>query len=521
MRLPASVVLSLVLAVSVVAQDSRPASAPATLPRTVVILHTNDLHGTIRAVEDTRSKAGLPKLVGGVQELCAAIDDERARHPHTLLLDAGDWYQGTPEGTLSKGRCSVELMNAVGFDGAVLGNHDFDDGPINLDHLLGVAKFAVFGANLGVLPGQPKPPYLERVAPGKLFTVGPLKVFVDGLLTEESNRINSPASMGGAKVFSEVDGATLAVDRAKKAGADAVVLVNHIGKDRHLVIGREVRGIDVLIGGHNHRDVMDEGLVIPSTGTLIAQAAANAQALGIVTLTLDEASPKIVARKARLRRIAGDPEVAVPRLKPIIDFHETSVAERMNQRLAEAPTAIARDYDLRRPNPIGNLLTEQMLATSEADVAVHNLGGIRADIPAGTVTVRSLFMVSPFGNSLVTVKLAGKHLRTLLEKHLANPSRGFAIRGLTVRWAERGGRKVIDAVLFDGTPLDDDRELTIVTTDYIAGAADGASPFLHARARRDLGVTLLDMSIARTQEAGTLRADADNPWVEVVEGGSK
>jgi hypothetical protein len=164
----------------------------------------------------------------------------------------------------------------------------------------------------------------------------------------------------------------------------------------------------------------------------------------------------------------------VPRLKPIIDFHETSVAERMNQRLAEAPIGIARDYDLRRANPIGNLLTEQMLATSEAEVAVHNLGGIRADIPAGTVTVRSLFMVSPFGNSLVTVKLAGKHLRALLEKHLANPSRGFAIRGLTVRWIEKDGRRTIDAVLFDGA-LDDERELTVVTTDYLAGAADGAS----------------------------------------------
>ncbi len=499
--------------VPLVAQDSRPASHPSTV-REVAILHTNDIHGTIRAMPDPRSREGTPKLVGGIQELCAAIDDERFKSPNNLLLDAGDWYQGTPEGTLSKGLCSVELMNAIGFDAAVLGNHDFDNGASNVDTLLGVARFPVFGVNIMVPPGASKPPYLERITPGKLFITNGVKIFVDGILTEEAPRLLNPGAMGGALVEAEITGAQRAVSRARQAGAEALVLVNHVGKDRHLVIGRDVQGIDVLIGGHNHRDVMDEPVIIPSTGTLIAQAAPNAGALGVVTFGFDTVTRKVAWKKSRLRRVVGDPSLSIPRLKPIIDLHEKAVAENMDRRVAEAPVAILRSSDLRRPTPLGNLLTEQMLAVSEADIAVHNINGIRADLPAGTIRVRDLFMVSPFGNTVVTVKLPGKHIRALVERHLANPSRGFVFRGITTVWRESDGRREIVSIMHDGKDLDDERQYSVVTTDYLANAADGASPFSAARERRDLGMTLLDVSIRKCQEAGRLNIDLDAQWVE-------
>src|SRR5262245_21121369 len=126
------------------AQESRPAeSRPATIP--FVIVHTNDVHGQIRPIPDPRVRGENPPLAGGYQEMVEAIDEERAQVARSVLVDGGDWFQGTPEGTLSEGRCSVELMNAAGYDFAVLGNHDFDCGQPALVEMLQMARFRVFG----------------------------------------------------------------------------------------------------------------------------------------------------------------------------------------------------------------------------------------------------------------------------------------------------------------------------------------------------------------------------------------
>ena len=87
-------------------------------------------------------------LAGGYQELVEAIDEERAQVAHSVLVDAGDWFQGTPEGTQSEGRCAVELMNAAGYDFATLGNHDFDAGQAAVATMLDLARFRVFARNL-------------------------------------------------------------------------------------------------------------------------------------------------------------------------------------------------------------------------------------------------------------------------------------------------------------------------------------------------------------------------------------
>ena len=520
-----------VAALSLIAQESQPAaSRPGTIP--FVILHTNDIHGQIRPLPDPSARGSEPALRGGFQELVEAIDEERAKVARSVLVDAGDWFQGTPEGTLSEGRCAVELMNAAGYDFAVLGNHDFDAGQQALVTMLELARFRVFARNLMLL--KPRSPFPDtrafvvqdigwhvmqlESAPPPIVTVGGVRIAFDGLLPEDTATIVAPGLFEGLAVRGEIETARRikqGLDRPYPR-AEALVLVNHVGKDHNVLIARNVPGIDVIIGGHNHRDVLEEGVPVPSTGTLIAQAAPSTTALGIVTLEIDPTARRIVSKKARLRKIQPKPELRVPRIAPIIERYERSVADVMDVEIARTDVPLVKEHDLERPSLLGNWMTQVMLERSGAEVAVHNATGVRGSIPAGPVRVRHLFQISPFGNKLVVVSLKAIDLRALCDKTAAGPSSGCFFGGLQIQWTQSGDQKPkVVALLRNGRVLKDDDVLQVVTTDYLASGANNYTPFKNSLGLRDLGVTLYDATVEAARAQKTLAPRSDNPWVRV------
>ncbi len=511
---------ALLFAPLVRAQESRPATV------TFVILHTNDVHGQLRAVPDARAKGSDRPAQGGYQEMVAAIDDERSKVAHSVLVDAGDWFQGTPEGTLSHGRCAVELMNATGYDFATLGNHDFDDGQRGLADLLDLARFRPFARNLAAAEGTadaasgPEPRLrdliLDRVlAPPPVVVVEGFRIAFDGLVSEETPRITSKRVLTGLTIGAEHAGAMNALLKSKTAGkADALVLVNHVGKDNNAVIARDVPGIDIIIGGHNHRDVLDNGIVVDSTGTLLAQGAASSQALGVITLEIDPVAKKIVSKTARLRRIMSDPSIRVPRIAPIVERYEKSVAAMMDVPVAAVPEPLARDWNLDQPSSLGNWMTQAMLDRTHADVAIHNVGGVRAAIPAGTARVREFFQVSPFGNRLVTLRVRVRDVREVCERTARGPSRGCHFRGIEIHWKpDADGTPVVTRLLKDGKVLADDDELLVATTDFLAGGADNFPSLKNGAGLNDTGLTLLEATLEAARAQKTLVAPAGNAWV--------
>lgn len=496
------------------------AQPPETKTVPFVILHTNDIHGQLRPYPDPRSRDANPRLVGGFQELVAAIDDERSKVTHSVLVDAGDWYQGTPEGTLSEGRCMVELMNAAGYDFAVIGNHDFDCGPFALLDLLRLARFRVFGRNiayeahqdLGTGPSEcPLCIVPEAIALGATVDIEGFRVSFDGLICEEAPRI---ISAGSRAIFSFEPEIETAQRIRRRSAGDAFVLVNHIGKDRNLLIAREVPGFDVIIGGHAHGNVLEHGVTVPSTGTLIAQAASSTQALGIVTMEIDTKAMRVAKKSARLRRIEAIPDLRVPRIAPIIERYEKQVEERMNVPVAEVPSPLLKEGSLERASDLGKWLVAAMLAKSGADVAVHNTGGIRANLPAGTARIREFFQISPFGNRLSVVTLKGSDLRALAEQSAAGSARGCVFGGFEIHW-ERGsdGKASVVKLVRNGAEIAADAEVRVVTTDFLASAVEQMPPFKNATARVDLDVTLLDATIEFARGQKTVMAPEGNPWV--------
>jgi 5'-nucleotidase / UDP-sugar diphosphatase len=513
------------------AQETRAADTrPKTIP--FVIVHTNDVHGQIRALPDPRIRGENAPLAGGYQELVEAIDEERAKVAHSVLVDAGDWFQGTPEGTMSEGRCTVELMNAAGYDFAVLGNHEFDAGQPALATMLDLARFRVFARNLRL--EKPRSPFPDTRAfftrdlgwhvmqlesgPPAIVAVGGMRIAFDGLLPEETPQIVAPPLFDGLAVRREVECARqirASLDRPYPK-ADALVLVNHIGKDHNLVIARDVPGIDVIVGGHNHRDVLENGVVVPSTGTLIVQAAPSTTALGVVTLEIDPVAGKIVSKTARLRRIEPKPGLRVTRIAPIIERYERSVADIMDVQVATSEQALVKDGDLSQAPLLGNWITQVMLDRSGAEVAVHNATGVRASIPAGAVRVRDFFQISPFGNKLSVVELKAIDLKTLCEKSAGGSSPGFFFRGITIHWAPgEGGKPKVVKLLRKNRELGPDEVLQVVTTDYLASGPGQYVAFRNALNRRDLPIVLFDATVEAARSQKVLAPPPDNPWVKV------
>ncbi|HYC77179.1 MAG TPA: 5'-nucleotidase C-terminal domain-containing protein, partial [Planctomycetota bacterium] len=373
----------------------------------------------------------------------------------------------------------------------------------------------------------------DLIAAGPRFVrAGPFTLAVAGLVTEETPRLVGRNALKGLHVGGELAAARavrsvlrLPADRERAADAsrpasagrldaDGLLFVNHVARDRNLLLAREIPDADVIIGGHNHADPLATGVTAPS-GALLAQAAATTRAFGAVRLEIDPETRRIRSKTARLRWIDGRPDAAVSRLAPIVKRYEDETAARMNVPVCVVPTALGRDPDPENPGPLGAWLGAAMRAASGAEVAVHNQGGIRADLPAGVARVREFFQVSPFGNRLVSATLKARDLRALAERTARAPGRGFVVVGLEVAARKTADGLQVVALRRNGEPLDDDAAVRVVTTDFLAFGGDAASPFGRATDLVDHDVTLLDATLAFARRSETLVAPPPARWTIV------
>lgn len=303
-----SLVMTLTLLVPATWAEEKPAAGyqlPASLKGKTVILHTNDVHGAI----DKYAK------VAALKNECY---DRGASA--VVLLDAGDFSQGSTYVSLSKGATAVELMNAVGYDAVTLGNHEFDYGFPQLKANLSnaAADFLVTCVNLVDDKGDP------IFAPGATAPVTDadgntlFNLTVMGVATPETQTKANPALMKGLTFLSGqklYDAANAKIKVAREEGnADIVIALTHLGVDassepnRSIDFVKNVPGVDIVIDGHSHTVMTankDNGM-IQSTGTglayvgafVIDNATKSVESNGLIdlsTYTKEDASVKAIA----------------------------------------------------------------------------------------------------------------------------------------------------------------------------------------------------------------------------------
>lgn len=217
----------------------------ACTPDRLTILHTNDTHSQVEPKKNNE---------GGYARRIGVIKRERVIDPNLLLVDAGDFSQGTPYFNLYRGRVEIEAMNYMGYDACTLGNHEFDNGLDSLAMVLRLAKFPVVCANYDftgtVIEGL--------VQPYTIVQKGKHKVGIFGLGCKPQGII-SDKNFLPAKFIEPYSVAQTMADTLHALDCDVVVCLSHLGtfgkktgvySDTALVV--RTRGIDVVIGGHTH-----------------------------------------------------------------------------------------------------------------------------------------------------------------------------------------------------------------------------------------------------------------------------
>ncbi|MFA6583930.1 MAG: bifunctional UDP-sugar hydrolase/5'-nucleotidase [Elusimicrobiaceae bacterium] len=444
--------------------------------KSVVIYHTSDAHGRYMPTAVPQNTEGISWL-GGYPAISNLVKKE---HRPVLLLDSGDWFQGSPEGNLSKGMASIAMMNKMGYTASAPGNHDFDFGAQNLKNLCSQAKFPILAANRA-----DKTPGFSCIKPYRIVEAEGYKIAIVGFLPPGPARATLPENIAPLSFADAAQAMVRTMPALEKEKVDAIVVLSHQGicincpsyqigpawqpatqdvSNGNISIARAVPGkIALIMGGHTHT-TLKNGYYDRVSSTTFAESGSNLTSVSRVVLDFDDTTRKVkqVSVKAVypwLNDTGEDPEI-----KAILAGYTQQFALGMDNVLGRADKPIARFASGRMDSPMGNWFTDMMAKAANTPIALQNSSGIRDGIPRGPVTGRVLFNVMPFDNSLVTMKLTGKQLYAVLKRAMRpDGTCALQVSGLTVQ-VMPGGLKIKIA----GKPLADGRLYQIATNNFTA-----------------------------------------------------
>ncbi len=434
--------------------------------QTVSIIHTTDLHGHI---VPTRSYDGMENL-GGFARCATLIRQWRRESPHSLLVDIGDVYQGTPESLLHKGNLMISLFNRLGYDAWTLGNHDFDWGPEALEKNLALSKPPVLTGNIrvgGKLPGTLDGAW-KSVLPWTMKESGGFRIALIGLVTPGLPYWLAPETLGGVLVEHPLEALQRSIAEARAQQADAIVVMAHMGF-RHAddfanplrEMLKQAPGVDVLLAGHTHQNQPSwtHGKV------LCSQAGYHGIHCGRVDLVFDRHSRKLIGREAQTtlmdQNFALDPavmEMAAPDIKTAAEQLARKVATVFSPVKAGGPN-----------NPLARLFCECFAAALQrnqtpVDGVFHGTFGT-GDLPAGRLTVGDCWKLLPYENLLVTAELESRELIEILKEDRS------VRRSDRILWPfelRLGGDGNVVSFKHRGEPVADDARFTIAFNGYDA-----------------------------------------------------
>ena len=456
--------------------------------------------------------------------VAALKDAYEAAGAQVLLMDAGDFSQGSTSVNVSEGATAVELMNMAGYDVATTGNHEFDFGYANLKTLMESADFPILAADAFTAEGD-----LAMDGDNLTFQLGDVTVGVFGLATPETATKAHPAKLEGVTFLAEDELFACAqeqVDELTAAGCDYIICLGHLGIDaestgnRSIDLLENVTGIDVFIDGHSHSTQSDIAEETNGTGmvgdTILTSTGTKLESVGVVDIAADGTIDASTISMEELNATEGftpDQDIAT-RVSEI----NAQIEEDMGQVIGTSEVDLdgVRENVRASETNLGDLITDAMLwqagqDNEEVDAAITNGGGIRASIAAGDITKKSVNDVLPFGNTLYVVELTGAELLEALEASTyctPEPVGAFPqVAGIEftintgaaydagenypgTTYAEPASINRVTILTVGGQAFDADATYTIVTNDFLAAGGDTYYAFSAAESGYDTGISL-------------------------------
>lgn len=362
--------------------------------KTLIIISTSDIHGNLD---------NFPRLATLVKQY-------RAKYPHVLLVDSGDYFIGNPyvDDCEKRGEPLTILMNKLGYDVVTIGNHDLDYGQEALrNHIKGMpsTKFVITNASLSPTLENCFSPYVSIPIKGTSISVG-----VIGLADLQTTDVRRMAGISW-KLPDEEDYKGI-TDRFRLHHNTINVILSHLGYGNDLKMMKYSPNIDVILGGHTH-------VMLPNghlrTGTLLSHTGHSLSHVGVTEIIFSTEHPvSILSKSTRAvslnEEIPNDPEV-----KEIV--RRFSGNPLFNQQVGVAGEEITHVT-------IGTLFCKAIQQASHSDIAIYNRGGVRSKnhLNKGPVTIRDIYELEPFREKIVTCSMSKADIEQLILSKFMSPT---------------------------------------------------------------------------------------------------
>ncbi|MBO5731378.1 MAG: 5'-nucleotidase C-terminal domain-containing protein [Treponema sp.] len=436
----------------------------------LVVIHTNDHHGTVLAKDG----------IAGLAERATYIKAMKAAHENLLILDAGDINTGTAISNMFQAEPDIKAYNMMGYQAVTLGNHEFDGTTEKLLAQMEMSQFPWLSANIVTSKGKPfATPYIIKDYEG--FRVGIL-----GLTTLRTQQTASPDKSLTFK--DEIQVAQEYVDILKnKELVDVVIVLGHLGSVREaedqntsLDLAEAVDGIDLIIDGHSHTK-FEEPLYIKDTAIVSANEWGKFMGEGILTIVDGDVmnfnwKPVAITTEA----FPPDQEM-VDLLQPYVDEANASLQDVV--MTTTAPFEFGNRLSRYQETSVGNLTCDAIVHYLQStgvtvDFAFMNGGGVRAALPAGQVTKEHIMTMLPFENYVYVISIKGSDLIEFFDFVATIPqgAGAFAQVSKEARYTltyDENKTGTISNLTIGGQPIDPDKTYRMATNDYLASGGDG------------------------------------------------
>ncbi|WP_428064213.1 bifunctional metallophosphatase/5'-nucleotidase [Candidatus Avelusimicrobium fimicolum] len=421
--------------------------------KTLVIFHTSDTHGFFYP----------QNKIGGFAALKNVINHEKKPF---LLLDSGDFANGTAEAKFSRGAKAVQLMNAVGYSAVTIGNHEFDFKDAGITALIQESKFSILAANLrekatGLLPAG--------VQAARVFNVDGIKVAVIGLANNHPSQPTQKYTF--IKPLTALSKALQEVEKQDPAVVIVIVHDSFVDYQHDILpymgqIAKRFPGrVQVVLGGHAHK-IVNEYL----ESTLYVESGAHLEAVSKITVNVDDETGKFLSAQAKLISLNVDEvgqdktvaKLAEELREPGLDNEVAVITKRLSKKPI-LPNTLDGELD--------DWLADEGRKITKTEIFIHNTGGTRMDLLPGSLTRRQLIDLFPFNDVLISMDVPGYTLKKFIKSGLV-PWNKYTYSGITVSFDKIGPNRVKNLqIKINGKPLEKRQIYRVGTNSYIARQA--------------------------------------------------
>jgi 5'-nucleotidase len=493
----------------------------------VKLLGFNDFHGHL---DQGQKVAGRP--VGGADVLLAYLEAaERGIENQTLIIHAGDEVGASPpDSALLQDEPSISVLNLLTNSACsltdrfnpgcnlvgTLGNHEFDEGKVELLRLIDGGNFAT-GPFLEDPYRGAQFPYVSAnvvntadgsnlVPPLVIKIVQGVPIAIIGAVLESTPTIVTPTGVAGLTFLDEPTAINSYIPGLKAAGIHTIIVTIHQGgfqtsytgptnPSATLSSGPEITDIvnrlddevDVVISGHTH--AFTNAFLPNAHGKqiLVTQAFSFSTAYDDIDLLINPVTRDVVSKTAQVVTTFGDAGPGLtpdPRATAITAAAFNRVAPLITQVFGTATAQFTRSQNAAGESTLGDLIADAQRSQQATQMAFMNPGGIRADLPAGDVTYNNLFTIQPFGNTMVNLNVTGALVKDILEQQFAGAfgqltTKMLQISGLSYVWnpAAPVGSRIV-SIKVGGVPIDPAATYLVTTNNFVAAGGDGFTKFL-------------------------------------------